>query len=186
MIPVPKKAKKDKIRLRLAEPSMDLEEAFLELAADYRAAGEQRYTDLHEVHGIAFDRYIKGLQRECLERDLSDGRVPCSTFWMLSDQGTICGISRLRHYLTPEMETEGGHILLEVPPSLRRRGHGSILLEMTLERAVELKIAKALLTCDWDNFGAIRVIKNNGGMLENTILSTRTGKKVMRFWIDLT
>ncbi len=185
MIPVPKKTKEDRSRLRLAEPSMELEEAFRELAADYRAGGEQRYTDLYDVHGLAFDRYIKDLQRECLERDLSDGRVPCSTFWMLSDDVVICGISRLWHYLNPEMELEGGHVLLEVPPSLRRRGYGSILLELTLERAVELKITKALLTCDWDNFGGIRVIKNNGGMLENTILSTRTGKKVMRFWIDL-
>jgi len=185
MIPAPRRAEKDKSRLRLAEPSMDLEQAFHKVTADYLAAGESRYTDLSETLGLAFDNYIKSLQRECLERDLSDGRVPCSAFWMLSDQETICGISRLRHYLTPEMELEGGHVSLEVPPSLRRRGYGSLLLEMTLERAVELKITKALLTCDWDNFGGIRVIKNNGGMLENTILSTRTGKKVMRFWIDL-
>jgi len=186
MIPLPKRAENTRGRLRLAEPFMELEQAFRELAADYRAAGEQRYTDMYDVHGLAFDRYIKNLQRECLERDPSDGRVPCNTFWMLSDEAVICGVSRLRHYLTPEMELEGGHVLLEVPPSLRRRGYGSTLLEMTLERAVELRITKALLTCDWDNFGAIRVIKNNGGMLENTILSTRTGKKVMRFWIDLT
>jgi len=175
MIPIVPNIGKMKSRFKLVEPSMDLEEAFLKLTADYRAAGEQRYTNLYDIHGMAFDRYIKDLQRECLERDLSDGRVPCSTFWMISDDVVICGISRLRHYLTPEME--GGHISLEVPPSLRRRGYGSILLEMTLERAVELKITKALLTCDWDNFGSIRVIKNNGGMLENTILSTKTGEK---------
>jgi predicted acetyltransferase len=173
-----------KNHLTLVEPSMDLEEQFLRLAEDYRKSGELRYTDLPENQGMAFDRYIKNLQRECLEQKDSSGIAPCSIFWMVSLKKDIYGISRLRHFLTPETEVEGGHIGLDVPPSLRRRGYGTMLLRLTLERALELKIRKILMTCDWDNFGAIGVIKNNGGMLENTITSEGSGKRVMRFWIN--
>jgi len=169
----------------LVEPSMDLEGPFHRLTEDYRKAGEQLYTNLSDIHGMAFDLYIKNLQRECLEQKDSPGTAPCSAFWMISPQKDICGISRLRHHLTPDTEIEGGQVGFDVPPSLRRRGFGTTLLRLTLERAVELKIQRLLATCDWDNFGAIGVIKNNGGKLENTVISNSTGKKIMRFWIDL-
>jgi len=174
-----------KDRLILAEPSMDLEEPFHRLTEDYRKAGEQLYTNLSDIHGMAFDLYIKNLQRECLEHKGSSGAAPCSVFWMISPKNDICGISRLWHYLTPDTEIEGGQVGFDVPPSLRRRGLGTMLLKLTAERALELKIQRLLAACDWDNFGAIGVIKNNGGKLENTVVSKSTGKKIMRFWIEL-
>lgn len=169
----------------LVEPSMDLEGQFHRLTEDYRKAGEQLYTNLSDIHGMAFDLYIKNLQRECLEQKDSPGTAPCSVFWMISPQKDICGISRLKHFLTPETEFEGGHVGFDVPPSLRRHGYGTILLRLTCERAAELNIHRLLVTCAWDNFGAIGVIKNNGGKLENTVISAQSGKKIVRFWIEL-
>ena len=60
-MPVPRKAQEDRCRLRLAEPSMELEQAFHKMTADYLAAGESRYTELSQTMGLAFDRYIKDL-----------------------------------------------------------------------------------------------------------------------------
>jgi len=47
-------------------------------------------------------------------------------------------------------------------------------------------LSRVLVTCDEDNLASRRVIEKNGGELASRGISERTGKPVLRYWIDLT
>src|SRR4029077_13863118 len=101
---------------------------------------------------------------------LAPGRVPGSQFWLVSS-GRMLGCSRLRHWLTEELEYEGGHIGYDIRPSDRGRGLGTSLLRLTMDRAAALGIVKVRITCDATNRASIRVIEKNGGLLDATVRS---------------
>lgn len=165
----------------LIQPTRDLRGAFLDLAREYRQAGDDRYLDALED----FEAYISRL--EAIERgeDLPDGHVPSSSVWLVVD-GRLVAVGRLRHRLTAELEHEGGHIGYDVRPTERRRGYATRLLRLMLTRALERGLTRVLVTCDDDNVPSARVIEANGGCLDGRVRSLRTGGgDVRRYWIDV-
>jgi len=97
----------------------------------------------------------------------------------------VLGTMALRHYLTPLLEDVGGHIGYAIRPSERRKGYGTRILALTLERARAMGLGRVLVTCDTDNLGSARVIQRNGGALASEGHSVRTGTRVSRYWIDI-
>ncbi|HLL72624.1 MAG TPA: GNAT family N-acetyltransferase [Pyrinomonadaceae bacterium] len=112
------------------------------------------------------------------------GTSPTAHFFS-STREKWSGTARLRHQLTPALEHEGGHIGYDIRPSARRRGFGTLILALTLERARILGLARALLTCDTDNTASARIIERNGGALAARVVSNRTGKLISQYWIEL-
>jgi predicted acetyltransferase len=118
-------------------------------------------------------------------RNLPDGFVPETIYWLLRDGQRVVARSSLRHRLTPHLEHEGGHIGYSVRPSDRGKGYGTAVCRLTLERARALGLPRVLITCDADNAASARIIEKNGGILEDERLSAQTGKMKRRYWIDL-
>ncbi|MEL1135759.1 GNAT family N-acetyltransferase [Desulfitobacterium sp. THU1] len=170
--------------LHLVEIELGMEEQFFEMARDFRLAGEARYSEVLE-DGFAFASYIDALRSESCGQGLPQGHVPMTTLWLINDKNEICGLSRLRHYLVPHLEKEGGHIGYVVPPSKRRMGNGTMLLGSMLVSAREFGLDRVLVTCDSDNVPSARIIEKNGGILENEVVSDNSGKLVSRYWIKL-
>ena len=54
----------------------------------------------------------------------------------------------IRHSLTEHLFNAGGHIGYGIRPSERRKGYATKLLALSLEKAKELNITKALVVCD--------------------------------------
>jgi hypothetical protein len=50
-----------------------------------------------------------------------------------------------------------------------------------------LNLHKVLITCDDDNIGSIKVIENNGGILENKVQNrlSRGNVTTRRYWINI-
>ena len=69
--------------------------------------------------------------------------------------------------------------------SQRRKGCGTRLLALILERARERGIRRALVTCLTDNLASARVIERNGGVCHDVIDSPPMGGPIRRYWIDL-
>src|SRR6478735_5179660 len=65
----------------------------------------------------------------------------------------------------------------DVRPTRRREGHATAMLQHALPWALGLGIDPALVTCDDDNVGSIRVIEAAGGVLEDV----RGVKR--RYWV---
>ncbi len=110
-----------------------------------------------------FEKYKKGI-------DLKPGRVPSSYFWLVDEKSFIGEVS-IRHYLTEELNKRGGNIGYGIRLSRQKQGFGTLILKLALVKAIELGLEKALITCDDDNYGSIKVIENNGGILENKVIN---------------
>lgn len=164
----------------LIEPTEDLASEFLQMADEYRAAGDDRYRSAVDD----FPAYFRNLVLYSKGVNLPPGRVPSSTFWLISGERLI-GRSSLRHHLTPELEHEGGHIGYDLRPCERRKGYATLLLKLTLERARNLGLDRVLLTCDTDYVASARVIEKNGGELQRRAISAKSGESISQYWIRL-
>ena len=154
------------------------------MASDYEKAGETKYQcDDGWTHG-RFKCYVQKLINHSEGKGLKPGYVPCTTYWLICDGAQIVGVSRLRHQLSEYLRKEGGHIGYNVPHSCRNKGFGTKLLSLTLDKAKELDINRVLITCDKDNIASRKIIENNGGVLSSTGKSDRTGKEILRYWIE--
>ena len=163
----------------LISPIADLRDAFVAMAAEFADDDEPRYM----VEAKEFTAYVAGLRARETGRGLAAGWVPDSHFWLV-DEGRILGGSRLRHRLTSALAREGGHIGYDVRPSERRKGYGTLLLRLTLERATAIGIDRVRITCDANNAPSVRVIEKNGGVLDGEVVSTRSGKLIRQYWIE--
>jgi len=166
--------------VRLIEPALNWQNAFLEMAAEFALANDRRYLSaLNDIAG-----YVHTLQQYARGANLPPGRVRETTYWGLVGS-TLVGSIRLRHELTPWLQEIGGHIGYEVRPSQRRQGYGTHMLALTLDRARQLGLPGVLITCDTDNRGSARVIEKNSGTLTYQGTIEGYAKPISRYWIDL-
>jgi predicted acetyltransferase len=165
----------------LIAPTLDLEEAFIDMAREWRADSDDRYREAIE----GFTAYVTSLSAQARGVGLPPGRVPQSTFWLVRHDLRLLGCSRVRHWLVDHLRLEGGHVGYDVRPCERRKGYGTRLLELTLHEAGKLGLETVLVTCDDDNVASWRTIERNGGSLADRVVSARTGKLHRRYWIRL-
>lgn len=164
----------------LVELDADLKDKFLEMAADYASAGDDRYQkDAEDYEG-----FLKRLEMYRTGRDLPSHLVRANTFFLLAGDELI-GRGDLRHELNDFLSVMGGHIGYDVRPSERRKGYGSLILELTLEKAREIGLKRVFLTCDADNKASAKIIEKHGGKLEKQMFYEPKGKIISQYWIEL-
>ncbi len=78
-----------------------------------------------------------------------------------------------------------GHISYGIRHTQRKKGYGTILLELLLKKCEEFGMSKVSILCSRDNIASYKVIKKNNGILEREYIDYECGKKVMKFWIKL-
>ena len=78
-----------------------------------------------------------------------------------------------------------GNISYTIRPNERRKGYGTILLKLLLEKCEDMGMLKACVTCHKGNIASYRVIKNNNGKLEKEFIDLDNGRKALKFWIKL-
>jgi predicted acetyltransferase len=91
----------------------------------------------------------------------------------------------LRQTLTSDLEEFGGHIGYDIRPSERRRGYGTQILRLTLDKAHRLGLKRVLVTSDSANIASWRIIEKNGGVLHSEAISQHTGELLRKYWIEL-
>ena len=168
-------------RLALVEPTLELESSFRQIAEEHQAEGNYGF----QKELADFASHVRHLRANALGEGLKPGQTPSTTFWLVRDGKDIVARTTLQHELTPELEREGGHIGYNVRPSERRKGYGTRLLAMVLDKARERGMARVLVTCDTDNIASGKIIRANGGEFENEVISDDSGKPKSRYWIEL-
>ncbi|MEO3944262.1 GNAT family N-acetyltransferase [Gorillibacterium sp. CAU 1737] len=168
--------------LVLVEPQEAYKEAFLRMVEEYRAAGEVECFNRYKEAPTDFDGYLQKLKEQ---RKHWEGWVPTHSYW-LQDAGRIAGVTRIRPVLTlDEARLYAGHIGYDIAPLSRKKGYGSVLLGLALEKARLLQRDKVLLTCDVGNTGSQKIIEKHGGILESVVVMPETNKELRRYWITL-
>ncbi len=171
------------VRMRLTEPSIDLESAYRAFLEECLRQGEEFFRGWQPGEQ-SFAQFVRGLHDFAEGRNLPEGFVPASRYWLVSDGGEILGEVDIRHRLTPALEDFGGHIGYRIRPGRRGKGHGTKMLALALEKARALGLTRVLITCGPENIASARVIEKNGGVLASQGVAYN-GRVTARYWIEL-
>ncbi|MFD1177843.1 GNAT family N-acetyltransferase [Paenibacillus puldeungensis] len=166
----------------LVEPSTLYKEAYIDMVQEWSSTGERMIPFVLRYDYSDFDKLLTEMNRLRTSKDLAEGKVNSSTFWLFDqNKDRIIGATNIRHTLNASLLESGGHIGYGIRPSERRRGYATTLLKLALKKALDIGIDKALVTCDYDNIGSARTIKNNGGKFESEVKID--GIIIQRYWI---
>lgn len=165
----------------LVLPTLDLYDSWAECVAEY-APGDLHGSGIwnlpealqHDTDRDTCEALVALLRR--MGREWDPTKVP-SDYWWITEGDEVIGFLAIRHRLNDFLLDVGGHIGYSVRPSRRRQGHATRALGLARERAGELGIERALVTCDDDNLASAGTIEAQGGRLEDV----RNGKR--RYWL---
>ncbi len=167
--------------LVLVDPALAYKDALIDAVREFCAAGEYQADPDHMA--AHFSDLLLWIERQKDPATVEPDQLPMEDFWLMAGDQWI-GKLTLRTALDERFLRSGGHIGYEIRPSLRRRGYGTVLLQLGLEKARERGLHRVLLTCAETNIGSRKLIEANGGRLENAAMVD--GVKKLRYWIDLT
>ncbi|MEH7225288.1 GNAT family N-acetyltransferase [Bacillus sp. JJ1566] len=168
----------------LIQPSLDYESEYLSFYKEWKDSGEDMVPWVISKDPSNFKEMLQFLIDSEKGENLPENWVPDSTFWLVGENKRVIGAVNIRHRLTETLFNCGGHIGYGIRPSERRKGFATKLLALSLEKARELGIQKALVVCDHDNIGSAKTILNNGGAPDSEFIE-EDGNVIKRFWIEL-
>lgn len=129
---------------------------------------EERYPFPLDFDHSDFPSMIAKIADFAEGRNLPDGYVPSSTYWLVID-GELAGVSNLRHFLNAGLQKAGGHIGLGIRPSFRGQQWGICLMQRTIEIARKRGIDDVHIHCYADNAASAATILRCGGKLIDTV-----------------
>ena len=171
-------------KLHLSTPDTAFKNSYLEAAQEFESAGEWSKEKLEKLEN-GFEAWIQKLKDNASGKDVEEGYVPSSAFWLVEGDKYI-GDVRIRHTLTERLKKIGGNIGYTIRPSERGKGYATQMLKMALQKAAELDLDEVLLTCDEDNVASRKVIEANGGeLLESNVKIDESPVPIRRYKITL-
>ncbi|MDG0948105.1 GNAT family N-acetyltransferase [Bacillus paranthracis] len=172
------------MNVSLLTPTTDLQEEYLDFYNEWKDSGETMIPWVITKDPSNFPAMVQELLDAHNGINLPDSWVPDSTYWLVTDHNRIVGAVNIRHSLTEHLFNAGGHIGYGIRPSERRKGYATKLLALSLEKAKQLNITKALIVCDEVNIASEKTILHNGGLRDKDFIE-EDGNVVRRFWIEL-
>ncbi|WP_342379247.1 GNAT family N-acetyltransferase [Bacillus thuringiensis] len=172
------------MNVSLLTPTTDLQEEYLDFYNEWKDSGETMIPWVITKDPSNFPAMVQELLDAHNGINLPESWVPDSTYWLVTDHNRIVGVVNIRHSLTKHLFNAGGHIGYGIRPSERRKGYATKLLALSLEKAKQLNITKALIVCDEVNTASEKTILHNGGLRDEDFIE-EDGNVVRRFWIEL-
>lgn len=134
---------------------------------------------------LSLEDYLKNLDQLKKGINLPSNFVPSTLFFGFVD-GKIVGRLSVRHTLNESLANVGGHVGYLTLSPFREKGYATEMLKQSLPYCRSLGLKEILLTCDDDNWGSIRTIESNGGVLDKEQPKIIAGSKwKRRYWIVL-
>ena len=149
---------------KLVEISAELEKSFRELAKEGIQAKETPYINWNGD----FEDYLKRTQVLAKAENLPVNCVRSHTYLLMCGEKVI-GRSEIRRELTPDLGIYG-HISADIRRSERKKGFGTMISKLSLEKARELGLEEVLLTCKKSNIASVKLIEKHGGIFDREII----------------
>lgn len=172
-----------KENLRLIEPTVGLENEYLDMILEWKQSGEELIPWSLNLGQTNFFKMVENLNGYSEGIGLPDGFVAFSTYWLVNKNNRILGAIEIRHELTDFLLFRGGHIGYGIRPTERMKGYAGLMLSLALKKCLVIGISKVLITCLKSNIGSVKTIIKNQGILESEDIDN--GKIFQRYWIDL-
>lgn len=174
--------------MELVIPSIKYKDSFIQAVKEYQTTDADDRKDIFALKVEELEKdfplYISNLLSESEGKNLPEGYVPQTTYWLI-DNGKFIGRVSIRHTLSDFLLKEGGHIGYDIRPTERNKGYGKNILELVLPKAKQLGIDKVLLTCNETNTASKKIIEANGGVFENALDMGEGKPKKLRYWITV-
>lgn len=151
---------------------------------------EMKENDLNVTPGgfrddTIYEEWLEGLYNKRNNINLEEGIVP-STFYFLMSGDRILGSISIRHSINSEsLARFGGHIGYNIRPTERRRGLATIMLNLALEKCMELGLEDVMITCKEDNIASAKTIENNCGKLKEIVFISEEDSNFKKYWINV-
>ena len=113
-----------KLDLRFEEPHAELQDSYRALVREFLERAEPLVPFPLTFPNDDFAAFLARLSACSRGEGLPDGFVPHSTYWLVSDDAEVGGVSNLRHRLTEALRFEGGHIGYGIRSDGRARRRG--------------------------------------------------------------
>jgi predicted acetyltransferase len=168
------------MKIIIRKPDYKYIDALIDMSKDYMAYKEPYYN---------FENVNDAYKKIDIDKNFEDGNIPVGklqgfTYWFFLND-VLVGTSRLRPKLNEQFKIKGGNIGYDVCPSYRNKGLGTEILRLTLIKAKDIGLDKVLVTCDDNNYGSIKIIEKNGGILINKIECGENATLIRRYEIEL-
>jgi predicted acetyltransferase len=168
----------------LVRPTIELKDEYLSFYQEWVESGEDMVPWVISKEPSDFEAMVQFLLNNEKSENLPENWVPDSTFWLVVCDNEVVGAVNIRHRLTEKLFNCGGHIGYGIRPKERRKGYASKLLALSLQKAKELGIEKALVVCDEGNLASEKTIRKNGGVPDANFVE-EDGNVIKRFWIEI-
>lgn len=169
--------------LKLIRLNNELKEEYLDMIEEYKLTNERIIPSTISNDSKDFSKLLNKLDNFSNNIDLPKELVPSTLYFLVNDNNRILGAIDIRHKLNDALKFRGGHIGYGIRPSERKKGYATAMLKMGIEKAKEIGINKALITCDKNNIGSSKTIINNGGILDSEDIFE--GNIFQRYWINI-
>lgn len=168
-----------------ATPSVEYQSAFLAMLDDFDA-NDSHNSAFYTAARQDFSAYVQELKYEEQGINLPFGKVQCSHRWLVSSDGALVGVTRLRHSIeTPFLAANGGHIGYDVAPSRRGQGFGHFALAVALNEAKRIGLSRVLLYAGETNAASRAIIGRAGGVLEQIAYSEFWNEQLCKYWVPV-
>lgn len=164
--------------MELITPSMEYEKSYRSYIEEL--GEEERYPFPLDFDHQNFFALIERIEEIRNGIQLPENYVASTTYWLI-DKDEIIGVSNLRHELNEAIRLMGGHIGLSIRPSVRKRGVGKVLMQKTIEQAVNMGIREVHIHCEKSNPASAHLIQSCGGELHSEVTGDTHSGVVQRF-----
>ena len=178
-------------KIFLIKPSLKYKIEYEEMMDEWEKYGGRihpgalvRYSNKQKKN-VTFEEWLKWIEEDKKEETCPSGAVPQDLFFLINKNDRILGAITIRHYLNKKMEINGGHLGVGVRPSERLKGYATKMIQLAMPIVKnEYGINKIMYTCDKENIGSVKAIKNNGGTFLDEIID-ENGNKIHRFTVEI-
>ncbi|MBQ1358539.1 MAG: GNAT family N-acetyltransferase, partial [Oscillospiraceae bacterium] len=114
------------------------------------------------------------------------GTVPFTQYIAVREEdGKVIGALQIRHYLKGDFALYAGHIGYSVRPSQRRKGYGTQMLRLALQRCRDMGIDRVMISCVDTNETSRRTILKCGGAFDSTYYYSAADQTIEKYLIAL-
>ena len=169
----------------MKRPSLEYRTQFLKYLAEFEDAGEESFRKAAEIAREDFPKYLEILERQSEGVATAEGFNAEQIFWVFDEKEVLIGTCAVRHPVTSEVENTLGHLGGSVRPSYRRKGYGTVVMDLLMNQARKIGLKKAICIVEKTNLASQKIIEKFGGKVVGEELDESSGTKIIRYRISL-
>ena len=177
------------MNLFLKEPTIDDKYEVLQMCKEMSECNDEYPFEgagrLDKLLSKSYEEWLNDCESDKTIKTRNPEWANATNYLLIDENNHVYGFSQLRHSLKGQLINIGGNIGYAIRPTERRKGYGTIQLQLLLEKAKELGLDKVLVTCRENNIGSKKTIENCLGEQDHSVPSKYPNIMELRYWIHI-